>query len=68
MITNVETKSTNKFQIIFNKKMLSMLLLGFSSGIPLQVTGNSILLWFSQNGFSIEKVGFLILLSSPYSF
>ena len=68
MITNVGPKSTNKFQIIFNKKMLSMLLLGFSSGIPLQVTGNSILLWFSQNGFSIEKVGFLILLSSPYSY
>ena len=40
-------------------KVLAMLLLGFSSGLPLYLVGNTMGYWMRENGSELSAIGFL---------
>lgn len=51
----------------FNKKrLLIILMLGVSSGLPLALTGTLLQAWFTVSGISIVTIGALALLGQPY--
>ncbi|MCF6775103.1 MFS transporter [Thiotrichales bacterium 19X7-9] len=54
--------------VITSRKMMVMLLLGFSSGLPLLLSISTLIAWFSQSDISTEKIGLLTLISAPYTF
>ncbi|MCF6765370.1 MFS transporter [Thiotrichales bacterium 19S3-7] len=56
------------FTVISSRKMMVMLLLGFSSGLPLLLSISTLIAWFSQSNISTEKIGLLTLISAPYTF
>ncbi len=51
---------------ITNRRIQTVLLLGFSSGLPLALTGSSLQAWFTQAGVSLLAIGSLTLLGLPY--
>ncbi|MES2998273.1 MAG: MFS transporter [Pseudomonadota bacterium] len=54
------TKSLNK------KNLFVVLLLGFSSGLPLALTGSTLQAWFTVSGVSLLAIGSLGLIGQPY--
>lgn len=56
------------FRIYFSKKMLIMLVLGFSSGIPLALTGSTLSAWMVTEGVDIKTIGLFSLVGLPYAF
>ncbi|MBY0544211.1 MAG: MFS transporter [Gammaproteobacteria bacterium] len=56
------------WQTYFNRRLLAVMLLGFSSGLPMALTGTALQAWFTISGISIIHIGFLALLGQPYVF
>ena len=48
-------------------KVLAMLLLGFSSGIPLYLVGNTLGFWMRKQGIELDTIGFLSWVGLAYS-
>lgn len=62
---------TDKLSIvkkIFTAKMLSMFLLGFSSGLPIALVMGTMQAWFKTSGVDIKSIGLLSLIGIPYTF
>ncbi|MCE3238471.1 MAG: hypothetical protein K0R24_1452 [Gammaproteobacteria bacterium] len=53
-------------QYIKNRNILAVLLLGFSSGLPLALTGATLQAWFTQAGVNIVTIGAFSLVGLPY--
>ena len=49
-----------------DRNILAVLLLGFSSGLPLALTGATLQAWFTQAGVDIVTIGFFSLVGMPY--
>ena len=41
------------------RKVLAMLLLGFSSGLPIYLVGNTLGFWMRKEGIELTTIGFL---------
>ncbi len=54
-------------EIFYRRRILLMWWLGFSSGLPLLLTGSTLSAWLSQSGVSLEQIGVLSLVGLPYS-
>lgn len=53
-------------QLLTNRRMLVMLLLGFSSGLPFALTAGTLQAWLADEGLSIQTIGWLTLVGQPY--
>ncbi len=53
-------------QIFFNSRISAVLLLGFSSGLPLALTSSTLQAWFTQAGVHVVAIGALSLVGLPY--
>lgn len=51
---------------IFNQRLISILLLGFASGLPLGLSGATLQAWFTDAGIDIVSIGLLGLVGVPY--
>ncbi|MEB1530736.1 AmpG family muropeptide MFS transporter [Xanthomonas sp. WHRI 7945] len=49
------------------RKVLAMLLLGFSSGLPLYLVGNTLGFWMRKEGADLSTIGFLSWVGLAYS-
>ncbi|HZF97439.1 MAG TPA: MFS transporter [Pseudoxanthomonas sp.] len=48
-------------------KVMVMLLLGFSSGVPIYLVGNTLGFWMRENGIELSTIGFLSWVGLAYS-
>ncbi|MFA7669680.1 MAG: muropeptide transporter [Burkholderiaceae bacterium] len=46
---------------------MSLLVLGFASGLPLALTGGTLQAWATLDGVSLQSIGFLTLIGSAYT-
>lgn len=53
-------------KVLFQKKMLIILGLGFASGLPLGLSGSTLQAWYAVDGVDIVTIGFLALVGQPY--
>jgi len=53
--------------IFTNRRVAVMLLLGFSSGLPLALTTGTLQAWATADGLDIKAIGFLTLVGSAYT-
>ena len=53
-------------RLLFQRKMLLILILGFVSGLPLGLTGTTLQAWYAIEGVDIVTIGFLGLVGQPY--
>jgi MFS transporter, PAT family, beta-lactamase induction signal transducer AmpG len=56
------------FSRIFNFRMFVMLILGFSSGLPLALVGGTLMSWYAVSGVKMLNIGLLALITQPYFF
>jgi len=49
-----------------SRKILLLLLLGFSSGLPLALTGGTLQAWLAAEGVDIQTIGWFALVGQPY--
>lgn len=58
----------NKFIRVFeSKKILALLLIGFSSGLPYLLTNKTLQAWMTQEGVNLTAIGLFSLVGLPYS-
>jgi MFS transporter, PAT family, beta-lactamase induction signal transducer AmpG len=53
-------------QALGDKRMTAILLLGFASGLPLNLTGSTLQAWLASEGIDIKAIGIFSLVSFPY--
>ena len=54
-------------QVLFTRKMLTCIFLGFSSGMPLYVLISLVPAWLRSNGVDLATIGLFALVSLPYT-
>ncbi len=55
------------FTLLLGPKMLLMLMTGFSSGLPLLLTGSTLKFWMREEGLDLTTIGFFGLVGLPYT-
>lgn len=61
------SRTSPYFELFTNRRMAAMLLLGFSSGLPLGLTGGTLQAWMSTDRVDIHTIGLFSLVGLPYS-
>lgn len=51
---------------IFSRRMLSMLLVGYASGLPLLLIGSTLQAWMTDEGVDLTAIGMASLIGLPY--
>ena len=49
------------------RRVLIVLLLGFSSGLPLALSGSTLLVWMRETGVDLGTIGLFALVGTPYT-
>src|ERR1700730_3515675 len=49
------------------RRVLIVLLLGFSSGLPLALSGSTLLVWMRESGVDLGTIGLFSLVGTPYT-
>ena len=55
------------FAVYLQKRVLIVLLLGFSSGLPLALSGSTLLVWMRESGVDLGTIGLFALVGTPYT-
>lgn len=55
-------------QSLTNYRILAILLLGFSAGIPLAITGLALNMWMARLNIDVKTIGLFALVTAPYAF
>lgn len=58
----------NSFKIYQDRRMVTMLSFGFSSGLPLALVISTLTLWLKDSGIALATIGALSLIKTPFSF
>lgn len=53
--------------VFLDRRVLTILLLGFSSGLPLALSGSTLLLWMKDRGVDLGVIGLYSLVGLPYT-
>src|SRR6266550_2920048 len=70
MSVSASLESGSRFdawRLYFRPRAATMLLLGFSSGLPFLLTGNTLSYWLRDSGTSLTAIGFLSWVGLAYS-
>jgi PAT family beta-lactamase induction signal transducer AmpG len=55
------------WSVFLDRRVLIILLLGFSSGLPLALSGSTLLLWMKDVGVDLGTIGLFALVGVPYT-
>ncbi len=55
------------FRVLTSRRMATVLLLGFSSGLPLGLTGSTLQAWMTHEGVNLRTIGIFALVGLPYT-
>src|SRR5947208_13971283 len=53
--------------VYLQRRVLIVLLLGFSSGLPLALSGSTLLVWVRESGVDLGTIGLFALVGTPYT-
>src|SRR6202167_1755294 len=53
--------------VYLQRRVLIVLLLGFSSGLPLALSGSTLLVWMTESGVHLGTIGLFALVGTPYT-
>lgn len=60
--------SVSAWAVFGNRRIAAILLLGFSSGLPLALTAGTLQAWLTVEGLSLKAIGFATLVGQAYVF
>src|SRR5436853_5084115 len=53
--------------VYLKPRVLIVLFLGFSAGLPLALSGSTLLVWMRETGVDLGTIGLFALVASPYT-
>src|SRR3978361_2577260 len=53
--------------VYLQRRVLIVLLLGFSSGLPLALSGSTLRFWLRESHIDLETIGLFALVGTPYT-
>src|SRR5271170_587180 len=53
--------------VYLQRRVLIVLLLGFASGLPLALSGSTLLIWMRESGVDLGTIGLFALVGTPYT-
>src|SRR4051812_22011502 len=53
--------------VYLQRRVLIVLLLGFASGLPLALSGSTLLVWMTESGVDLRTIGLFALVGTPYT-
>ena len=59
---------TDGLAVYLDRRILAILVLGFSSGLPLLLTFSTLSVWLAEQGVSKTEIGLFALVGLPYSY
>ncbi len=57
---------TETLKKVFSHRMLSMILMGYASGLPLLLIGSTLQAWMTDEGVDLAAIGMVSLIGMPY--
>jgi PAT family beta-lactamase induction signal transducer AmpG len=69
MTATAETKSSwrDALTVYLKPRVLIVLFLGFSAGLPLALSGSTLLVWMREAGVDLGTIGLFALVGTPYT-
>ncbi len=58
---------TKTLSVYLRRRVLIVLFLGFSSGLPLALSGSTLLVWMTEEGVNLRTIGLFALVGAPYT-
>ncbi len=55
------------FAVYFKPRVLIVMFLGFSSGLPLALSGSTLFVWMTEAGVNLGTIGLFALVGTPYT-
>jgi len=62
------TSIADTLAVYLQRRVLIVLLLGFSSGLPIILVGSTLQAWMKQSGIDIKTIGLFAAVAVPYNF
>src|ERR1700734_115078 len=53
--------------VYLQRRVLIVMFLGFSSGLPLALSGSTLLIWMRESGVNLGTIGLFALVGTPYT-
>jgi PAT family beta-lactamase induction signal transducer AmpG len=53
--------------VYLRPRVLVVMLLGFSSGLPLALSGSTLQIWMKESGIDLRAIGLFVLVGTPYT-
>src|SRR5579872_2481587 len=53
--------------VYLQRRVLVVMFLGFSSGLPLALSGSTLLIWMRESGVNLGTIGLFALVGTPYT-
>ena len=53
--------------VYLQRRVLVVMFLGFSSGLPLALSGSTLLVWMTESGVNLGTIGLFALVGTPYT-
>src|ERR1700753_3054289 len=54
-------------KVYLQPRVLIVLLLGFSSGLPLALSGSTLQVWAAESGVNLKTIGLFAIIGTPYT-
>jgi PAT family beta-lactamase induction signal transducer AmpG len=64
---SVRTGWREAFSVYLKPRVLIVMFLGFSSGLPLALSGSTLLFWMAEIGVNLKTIGLFALVATPYT-
>src|SRR3982751_2835800 len=61
------TSWRDSLAVYLQPRVLIVLFLGFSSGLPLALSGTTLLVWMRESGVDLGTIGLFALVGTPYT-
>jgi PAT family beta-lactamase induction signal transducer AmpG len=58
---------TEALAVYLRPRVLIVMFLGFSSGLPLALSGSTLLVWMTESGVNLGTIGLFALVGTPYT-
>src|SRR5271169_5418270 len=66
-VTKPRRSLTDALAVYLKRRVLIILFLGFSSGLPLALSGTTLLVWMTESGVNLGTIGLFALVGTPYT-
>ena len=66
-VTKSRQNWRDAFSIYFTPRLLIVLFLGFSAGLPLALSGSTLRFWLRESAIDLESIGLFALVGTPYT-